>query len=77
MIRVRIPAGLLSGVVDSDQSALTGESNPVRRSTDGDIYSGSVLKKGEATGIGCRCKYINYFLTLLELIQNTYWKYIS
>jgi ATPase, P-type (transporting), HAD superfamily, subfamily IC len=39
---------IISGVVDSDQSALTGESNPVRRSTDGDIYSGSVLKKGES-----------------------------
>ncbi len=40
---------IISGIVDSDQSALTGESNPVRRKTDDALYSGSVLKKGEAT----------------------------
>ena len=31
---------IISGIVDSDQSALTGESNPVRRKADEDIYSG-------------------------------------
>ena len=39
------------GKVEVDQSALTGESNPVRREEDGEIYSGSIVKKGEATGL--------------------------
>lgn len=39
------------GGVDVDQSALTGESNPVRRVMDGEIFSGSVIKKGEITGV--------------------------
>jgi H+-transporting ATPase len=39
------------GKVEVDQSALTGESNPVRRGEDGEIFSGSIVKKGEATGL--------------------------
>ena len=39
------------GKVEVDQSALTGESNPVRREEDGEIFSGSIVKKGEATGL--------------------------
>ncbi len=39
------------GGVEVDQSALTGESNPVRRYIDGEIFSGSVVKKGEITGV--------------------------
>ena len=60
---------IISGVVDSDQSALTGESNPVRRSTDGDIYSGSVLKKGEATGIVTATGSQTYFGKTTELVK--------
>ncbi|EQB69365.1 MAG: plasma-membrane proton-efflux P-type ATPase [Cuniculiplasma sp. C_DKE] len=39
------------GKVEVDQSALTGESNPVRRGENGEIFSGSIVKKGEATGL--------------------------
>ncbi len=39
------------GGVEVDQSALTGESNAVRRGVDGEIFSGSVVKKGEVTGL--------------------------
>lgn len=48
-----VPADIkiISGEVLSDQSALTGESEPVRKGKDGRIYSGTVAKGGEATGV--------------------------
>ena len=43
-----VPADIkiISGEVLSDQSALTGESEPVRKGKDGRIYSGTVAKGG-------------------------------
>ena len=60
---------IINGIVDSDQSALTGESYPVRRKSDEDIYSGSVLKKGEATGIVTATGSETYFGKTTELVK--------
>ncbi len=48
-----VPADIkiISGEVLSDQSALTGESKEVRRGPGESIYSGSIMKRGEATGL--------------------------
>ena len=40
---------IISGSVLVDQSALTGESQPVDRNEGKSIYSGSIIKRGEAT----------------------------
>jgi len=45
-----VPADLkiISGEVSVDQSALTGESVPVKRTANEQVYSGSILNRGEA-----------------------------
>jgi H+-transporting ATPase len=61
---------IISGDVMVDQSSLTGESQPVDRSPGATVYSGSVIKRGEAT-----CKVIatganSYFGKTAELIKS-------
>ncbi len=57
ILRIRsgdfIPADLkiLDGALAVDQSALTGESLPLEKKTGDLLYAGSVLKRGEATGV--------------------------
>ncbi len=57
IIRIRIgdfvPADvkIIQGQISIDQSALTGESLEIERKADEVIYSGSIITKGEATGI--------------------------
>jgi H+-transporting ATPase len=57
VLRIRsgdfIPADLkiLNGALAVDQSALTGESLPLEKKTGDLLYAGSVLQRGEATGI--------------------------
>ena len=61
---------IISGNVLVDQSALTGESQPVDRNEGGLIYSGSVIKRGEAT---CRVTATgekSYFGKTAELIKS-------
>jgi len=61
---------IISGNVLVDQSALTGESQPVDRNDGGLIYSGSVIKRGEAT---CRVTATgekSYFGKTAELIKS-------
>ena len=44
-----VPADLkvISGNIDVDQSSLTGESRPVRLENNKNVYSGSIVKKGD------------------------------
>lgn len=57
MVRVRtgdfVPADvqLLDGELHVDQSALTGESQEQRRTTNDPLYSGSIVRRGEATAV--------------------------
>ncbi len=47
-----VPADLylVEGQIQIDQSSLTGESMPVDATAGGDVYSGSIATRGEATG---------------------------
>ncbi len=60
---------IISGEVLSDQSALTGESEPVRRGKDGRIYSGTVTKGGEATGVVVATGSSTFFGRTAELVN--------
>ncbi|MFN3396157.1 MAG: plasma-membrane proton-efflux P-type ATPase, partial [Thermodesulfovibrionales bacterium] len=62
-------AKILSGELSIDQSALTGESLPVNATQSGIVYSGSVVRQGEA-----RCVVVNtgmntYFGKTVELVK--------
>jgi H+-transporting ATPase len=69
-----VPADLkvIEGDTEVDQSALTGESLPVEKKAGDILYSGSLVRKGEATGIiiltGTRTYFGRY--VLLELEEN-------
>jgi ATPase, P-type (transporting), HAD superfamily, subfamily IC len=75
VIRVRlgdfVPADvkLYDGEVEVDQSALTGESLPVYRKKDDAIYSGSIVRRGEATGVVLFTGKNTYFGRTVELVK--------
>jgi len=75
VIRVRlgdfVPADvkLYDGEVEVDQSALTGESLPVYRKKDDVIYSGSIVRRGEATGVVLFTGKYTYFGRTVELVK--------
>ena len=66
-----VPAdvAISAGSLAVDQSALTGESLAVEKSTDDLVYSGSVISRGEATGIVLRTGSGTRFGRTVELIQ--------
>jgi H+-transporting ATPase len=79
LLRVRIgdviPADsrLLRGdPVQVDQSALTGESLPVTRSTGDPIYSGSILKRGEADALVYATGQNTYFGKTARLVETAH-----
>ena len=75
VIRVRsgdlVPADLK--IVDSeitvDQSAITGESMPLEKKKSNLVYSGSLIRKGEATGIVTSTGAHTYFGKTTQLVQ--------
>jgi H+-transporting ATPase len=75
MLHVRmgdlVPADLrlLDGEVLLDQSSLTGESAPVEARLDSPAYSGSVVRRGEATGVVTATGSRSYFGKTAELVQ--------
>jgi H+-transporting ATPase len=52
-----------------DQSALTGESMPVIKRVNDVLYSGSVIRRGEATGIIVRTGLNTFFGKTVQLVQ--------
>jgi H+-transporting ATPase len=66
-----VPADIevAAGSLAADQSALTGESLAVEKGTRDLLYSGSVIKRGEATGVVLRTGAGTKFGRTVELIQ--------
>jgi H+-transporting ATPase len=75
IVRVRagdfVPADvkLLDGALDVDQSASTGESLTVPKETSDLLFSGSVIKSGEANGLVVLTGNKTYFGKTTELVQ--------
>ena len=75
IIRIRqgdvVPADirLLNGTVGVDQSVLTGESQDAEKTADATVYSGSVIRRGEATGLVTATGARTYFGRTTELVQ--------
>jgi plasma-membrane proton-efflux P-type ATPase len=75
LVRVRpgdiIPADLklLSGDIQVDQSALTGESEAIRRSAGDTLFAGAVARRGEANGVVVMTGARTYFGRTTELVQ--------
>jgi len=62
-------ARIVSGELSIDQSALTGESNPVEAHLSDIIYSGSIIRRGEATGIVINTGLNTFFGKTAELVK--------
>ncbi|MGC9208716.1 MAG: plasma-membrane proton-efflux P-type ATPase [Nitrososphaeria archaeon] len=75
IVRIRagdfVPADLViyDGEVEVDQSALTGESLTVTRTKDEQVFSGSIIRRGEATGIVIATGPRTYFGRTTELVK--------
>ncbi len=75
IIRLRngdfVPADVkvFEGEGEIDQSAITGESLPVTKSVNGILYSGSIVKKGEFSGIVLFTGTNTYFGKTVELVK--------
>ncbi|MEM2133854.1 MAG: plasma-membrane proton-efflux P-type ATPase [Candidatus Jordarchaeaceae archaeon] len=75
LIRLRsgdfVPADIevVDGIVEVDQSAVTGESLPVEKRVKDVLHSGSTVKRGEATGIVTSTGANTYFGKTVELVQ--------
>ena len=66
-----VPADLrlFDGVVESDESDLTGESQAVEKSAGATVYAGSRLKRGEASGEVTATGQHTYFGKTAELVK--------
>lgn len=60
---------LIDGHVQLDQSALTGESLPVEAESGATAFSGSIVKRGEATGVVASTGKNSYFGKTAELVK--------
>jgi plasma-membrane proton-efflux P-type ATPase len=61
---------VLGGEVQVDQSALTGESQEKRKATNDLLYSGSIARQGEVTGIVVATAVKTYFGRTTELVES-------
>ncbi len=61
---------ILSGTLAADQSALTGESAEVEKLTSSILYSGSTIRRGEATGVVVLTGARTLFGKTTELVQS-------
>jgi H+-transporting ATPase len=75
IIRVRlgdfVPADfkILNDQATVDQSAITGESLPIDKKTGDIVYSGSLVRKGEVTGVITATGVHTYFGKTIQLVQ--------
>ena len=75
IVRLRVgdfvPADVkvLSGEAEADQSALTGESAPVEKQANDLLYSGSMLARGELTGLVVLTGSRTFFGRTAQLVQ--------
>jgi len=75
VVRIRlgdfVPADIkiVEGQLEVDQSALTGESLTVTKNKEDIVYSGSIVKKGEATGVVILTGKNTYFGKTAELVS--------
>ena len=75
IVRVRtgdfVPADvkIFTGKLEVDQSALTGESISAEKKNDDLLYSGSIVKRGEATGMVVLTGNRTYFGKTAQLVQ--------
>ena len=60
---------IVAGELQVDQSALTGESMAVEKNPDDVLYSGSIVKRGESTGIVISTGVKTYFGRTAQLVQ--------
>jgi H+-transporting ATPase len=60
---------IVSGELAVDQSALTGESMTMEKKRDGLLYSGSVVRQGEANGVVILTGTATYYGRTTELVQ--------
>ena len=60
---------LFDGVVEADESELTGESLPVEKSAGATVYAGSRIKRGEASGEVTATGKHTYFGKTAELVK--------
>jgi len=78
IVRVRsgdfVPADLqlIEGALQVDQSTLTGESQQIDREPDTRVYSGSVVRQGEATGVVIATGLRTYFGRTAQLIETAH-----
>ena len=77
VVRIRlgdvVPADLRlfeGDYVDADQSALTGESLPVSKKVGDEVYSGSIIKKGEMSGVVIGTGSNTFFGRTANLVQS-------
>ena len=62
-------AKVLDGSAEADQSALTGETTPVTKGIDDVLFSGSIIRRGEATGVVTATGEKTYFGKTIQLVQ--------
>ena len=63
---------IVDGSVEVDQSSLTGESREIAKKTDDTIFSGSVVKEGEATALIVATGSRTYYGRTTELVQSAH-----
>ena len=63
-------ARIIEGELRIDQSALTGESRELRRAQDEVLYSGSIVRRGEASAVVTATGVRTYFGRTTELVQS-------
>lgn len=78
VIRVRtgdfVPgdAQIIDGAIEVDQSALTGESRAISRAANESLYSGSVVRRGEATAVVIATGIRTYFGRTTQLVESAH-----